>query len=205
MSSVQGAESLSYRRLARAELSAIRAIELDPLQVERFLGPIEDILAAVGRGPAHSLIAIECGPVIVGFYVVHPDRRDASCWWLGWFALDRRQQGRGYGHAAIAAVLDRLRHVDGCRRVRLLVAPDNLGARHLYAKAGFSLVDTQASTGELVLERTMAGTTPVSLGGVFDCPLVVVRSRRAGRGRRLRPTVGPHAARVIGVERGPPQ
>ncbi len=203
MSAALGISHLTYRRLARAELTHVARLHLDPHQVERFLGPLEDIVTAVDRGPAHSMIAIEAAGELVGFYVVHPDRRDASCWWLGWFALDCRQQGHGYGHATMRAILHRLRHVDRCRRVRLLVSPDNTSARHVYERAGFHLAGTLPSTGELVLQLVMPGSTPVPAGG-FDRPLVVVRSRRAGRERRLRPTVGPHAARVIGVERGPP-
>jgi diamine N-acetyltransferase len=204
MSSIRGIVPLAYRRLARDELHMVAALDFDPEQVERFLGPIEDILAAVGRGPAHSMIAIEVDGAIIGFYVVHPSPRDASCWWLGWFALDRSQQGRGYGRAVMGAILNRLRHIDGCRRIRLLVAAENMPARRLYAQAGFRQVDTLAGTGELILELEVTANVPRATADPVIVSLAMVRSRRAGRSRRLRPAIGPHASRVIGVERGPP-
>ena len=195
---------LRFRRLGLAELDGLAAIELDPDQVERFLGPVADIVAAVRRGPAHSLTAVETEAGLAGFYVVHPDRRDGACWWLGWLAMDRRQQGHGYGGLTMRAILDRLRGVPHCRRVRLLVAADNTCARRLYSNAGFRLAGLWASTGELVLELVLRPSC--DLGRLLAMMLcaVALHARRVFRNWRLRQTVGPHAAGVIGVERGPP-
>ena len=198
------AHRLSYRRLGRDECRRLADLDLDPIQVERFLGPIDDILHAVARGPAHSAVAIEVDGSLAGFFVVHPDLRDRSCWWLGWLALDRAQQGHGYGRAALRAVLDRLGSIPECRTIRLLVAPDNIGALALYGRAGFTEVDRWAATGELVMQLILP--PPIDAGRLDDFNLVAVaaRSRRVFRHRRLRQAPGPHEAWVIGVERGPP-
>jgi diamine N-acetyltransferase len=201
MTNIRGAEPLSYRLVARAELDVIAALNLDPEQVDRFLGPIDSILAAVRRGPAHRVVAIESSGALIGFYVVHPDPRDASCWWLGWLVLERAQQGCGYGRAAIRAVLDRLRRIDACRRIRLLVAAENGCARRLYARAGFRRRGTLAATGELILELRLSDGIPRMAPDAAVVPLVTYARRPRFRGHR---TVGPHGARVIGVERGPP-
>ena len=204
MSLIRGFSPLSYRRLGGAELDVITTLELDPNQVEQYLGPIADIQAAVRRGPAHSMIAIEASGALVGFYVVHPDRRDRSCWWLGWFAVDLRQQGRGFGSLAMQAVIGHLRRVSGCRRVRLFVAPENSRARGLYDRAGFRRVGCLPSTGEFILELALRPAREANqyLGHVLA--IVAAGTQRAFRHRRLRDAAGPHAARVIGVERGPP-
>lgn len=202
MSSFRGGTPLVYRRIGRADLSSIELLDLDPEQVARYLDPVPEILAAVRRGPAHSLIGVELAGALIGFYVVHPDRRDAACWWLGWLALARAHQGSGHGGAILAAVRERLRRIPGCRRIRLLVVPENHGARRLYARHGFRLVDIRSRTGDLVLEydcgdgRPEGQVAPLSLGRGFatDAPGHL----------RLRPKAGPHAAWVIGVERGPP-
>lgn len=202
MSSFRGASPLVYRRIGRADLGRVQLLDLDPEQVERFLGPVADILEAVRRGPLHSLIGVELAGELVGFYVVHPDRRDAACWWLGWLAIARPWQGFGYGRAILVTVLARLGRIPGCRRVRLLVAADNHGARRLYGRHLFRPVDVHGATGELVLEHDLAD-------GQLD---EVEAPRRLGRRfarddsghLRLRPHTGPHAAWVIGVERGPP-
>lgn len=204
MPSPRGPQPLSYRRLKRTELGALAALELDPDQTERFLGPITDILTAVRRGPAHSLYTIEADGVLAGFFVVHPELRDQSCWWLGWLALNRQQQGRGYGRAALTAAVERMRRVEGCRRVRLLVAPDNALARAMYRRAGFHDRGTWTATGELVMEFAFADTVDPGRLDAFNLAAVAARTRRVFRHRRLRRTAGPHAAWVIGVERGPP-
>ncbi len=204
MSSLGGSGLLQFRRLARSDFGALALVELDPEHVERFLGPVSDILDAVSRGLAHSVIAIEVGGAIAGFYVVHPELRDSSCWWLGWFALDRRQQGRGYGRAALQAVLERLRRMAGCRRVRLLVAPDNVRARGLYERSGFRAAGVWPATRELILELTLPAVIDAGRLDAFNLVAVATRARRVFRHRRLRQIAGPHAAWVIGVERGPP-
>jgi RimJ/RimL family protein N-acetyltransferase len=201
---IRGETPLSYRRIPRADIGVVGTLELDPDQVERFLGPVADIQAAVRRGPAHAMVAIEAADMLVGFYVVHPDPRDGACWWLGWFAIDRRQQGRGYGSQAMSAAVDRMRHIAGCRRIRLLVAPDNVRARLLYSRAGFCPIGRLASTGELVLELTVWSIVGADERDAFVFAIVAAGARRVFRHRRLRATVGPHAAWVIGVERGPP-
>jgi len=200
MSSLRGFTPLIYRRIGRTDLAKVALIELDEDQVARFLDPLPVILEAVRRGPAHSLIGVEVSGNLIGFYVVHPDRRDASCWWLGWLAIGRAHQGFGHGRAIVEAVLVRLGRIPGCRRIRLLVAPANFGARRLYARSGFHFVGE--IRGELVLERdlktgpTREMTTPWTLGSSF--------AQRDPSHLRLRACTGPHAARVIGVERGPP-
>ena len=205
MSSLRGFSPLSYRRLGRAQLDVLTTLELDSSQVDQFLGPIADIQAAVRRGAAHSLFAIEASGALVGFYVVHPDQRDQSCWWLGWFALDVRQQGRGYGGLAMQAILEHLQRLNGCRRVRLFVACENSRARGLYDRAGFRLVGRLPSTGEFILELALRSTTEADERLGFILAIIAAGAERAFRHRRLRYTAGPHAARVIGVERGPPQ
>jgi RimJ/RimL family protein N-acetyltransferase len=201
MSTSGGQQPLSYRRIGRADLGVISTLELEQEQVERFLGPIDDIVATVRNGLAHVIYAIDAADQMVGFYVVHPDRRDTSCWWLGWFAIDCRQQGHGYGRRTMAHIMDVLHRVPGCRRVRLYVDSGNANALHLYQTAGFRRVGLH-TTGELILESAMAVVAAVTdrLAPVVSMALPK-RMRRKGR-VRLAP--GPHATFGVGVERGPP-
>jgi RimJ/RimL family protein N-acetyltransferase len=150
--------SLRFRLLGKAELGVISSLKLE--RVERFLEPVADIVAAVSRRPAYALVGIESGGALAGFFVVHPDRRDRACWWIGWLALDIAWQGGGLGRAALAAALARLRSVAGCRRVRLLVAPDNAPALRLYRRAGFRTVGEHPATGEWVMECREPGGVP---------------------------------------------
>ena len=196
--------ALSFRRIDRANLDAILALDYDRSQVAAFLGPIEDILGEVRRGLAHSLFGIEDATGLVGFFVVHPDRRDRSCWWLGWFTIDRRYQGRGYGRTALVHVIEMLRRLEGCRRIRLLVAHDNLSARRLYEHAGFEEAGRDDEGWHILDYRVPAhiptGVVALLLGPAIHC----VPAKRTRRRLRLRPTAGPSAARSIGPVRGPP-
>jgi len=192
----RGPEPLHYHRVGRADLGAITALELDPGQIERFFDPLDDVLAAVRAGPAHAMFAIEAARAMIGFYVLHPDRRDKACWWLGWFALERHQQGHGYGHRVMARIMASFRRIPNCRRVRLLVTPDNSHALHLYAQAGFRRVGVTA-TGDLIFEAVLPGFAsrfrrPSSLGP------------RTSRSCRPRRSPAEHAIRAIAIERGPP-
>ena len=149
---------LQFRRVGHADLGHVAGLEFEP--AERFIEPVAAILDIVRRGPAHTLVAIEAADGPVGFYVVHPDRRDAACWWLGWLAIDWRFQGGGLGRLAMSAAMSRLRAIVGCRRVRLLVAPDNAPALRLYGRAGFEVAGIWPATGELIMECAAAGNVP---------------------------------------------
>jgi diamine N-acetyltransferase len=199
MPRLQGNLPLSYHQIGRDDFCNIFGLAFDPVQVDRYLDPIEDIVAAVAEGAAHAMFGIETDEGLIGFYVVHPDRRDNACWWLGWFALDCRQQGRGYGRSAMKHIMASLCRIAVCRRVRLVVSSDNTHAMRLYVQAGFRIIGAR-SIGELILEATLPETFPVSVA----CAALVRLPAKPGHVGRLRSSAGPHAARMIGVERGPP-
>lgn len=198
----EGDSLLTFHQINRADLESVTVLDFDPAQLDRFLGPLADVVAAVRAGLAHSLVALQLEDVTVGFYVLHPDRRDASCWWLGWLAIDRHHQGHGFGRIAMARIMAVFRRIAGCRRARLLVAPDNAHAVKLYARSGFQPVGVH-STGELIFEATLphlfiAGTRLTTAVRLLALPGHISREGR------LRLAAGPYAARMIGVERGPP-
>jgi diamine N-acetyltransferase len=201
MLSNRGSSPLSYHRIGHADTDVVSDLVLEPEQVEHYLGSIEEIQAALRSGPAHAMTGVEADGILVGFYVLHPDRRDNSCWWLGWCALDHRFQGRGYGRMAMAKIMTNVRHIVGCRLVRLPVSPANVPATRLYAQAGFHQVGEHTS-GELILEVILSRFAVIEdIIALLRASSVSKPARRAGR---LRLAPGPHAAQVIGVERGPP-
>jgi len=202
MSFVGASQPLIYDRIGHADFGVVASIEFDPDQIERFLGPLDGIAAAIRRGPAHAVHVIKSDERVIGFYVLHPDLRDGACWWLGWFAIDYRMQGRGFGRASMAHIMSSLRRITNCHRVRLLVAPDNLYARRLYEQASFRPVGT-SSGGELVLEAKLSGASTNETLLTVMIRLVATPGHRCHVGR-LRRLVGPYAAPSIGVERGPP-
>jgi GNAT superfamily N-acetyltransferase len=204
MSSLRGLEPLRFLSLGHTDLDRLNTLQLEP--VERFLEPLCEIVRAVRRGAAHHLVGIEAGGALAGFYVVHPDRRDRSCWWLGWLAIDLRWQGAGLGRAALAAAMARLARIAGCRRVRLLVAPDNAPALRLYRRAGFTLSGTWPATGEMVMEfRQPAHLAPGRLSSESPVDRVLnAYSLVQAMWLRLWRRGVPPAARMSGEFHGPP-
>lgn len=198
----EGDSLLTFHQINRADLESVTVLDFDPAQLDRFLGPLADVVAAVRAGLAHSLVALQLEDVTVGFYVVHPDRRDASCWWLGWLAIDRHHQGHGFGRIAMARIMAVFRRIAGCRRARLLVAPDNAHAVKLYARSGFQPVGVH-STGELIFEATLPHLFIAGMRLTTAVRLLALPGHTSHEGR-LRLAAGPYAARMIGVERGPP-
>lgn len=192
--------ALGFRRFGASEFESLRSLEFE--DAGRFLEPLPLILDLVRRGSSHSLVAIEAGGRVAGFYVVHPDRRDGSCWWLGWLAVDRLRQGCGLGRAALASALARLARIGRCRRVRLLVAAENGVALGLYRRAGFRAVGVWAPTGEMVMEREQHGGKLAGprVPGVVVPALTLVLAMALRLWRRGVPM----AARMSGEFHGPP-
>lgn len=66
------------------------------------------------------------------------EEHDPERWWIPLIAIDRREQNRGFGRAALLVALDRMRHERPERsQVGLSYLPDNIAADRLYASLGF--------------------------------------------------------------------
>jgi diamine N-acetyltransferase len=74
---------------------------------------------------------------VLGFVMWAVDPDDGSGW-IGGLVIGREHQGRGYGRAAVLALLERLRREQGCTAAALSYAADNNTARSLYRSLGFS-------------------------------------------------------------------
>jgi diamine N-acetyltransferase len=99
---------------------------------------------------AWSLASARWQPVVIrarertiGFAMWGRAHEDGS-YWIGGFVIDRREQRKGYGRAALTVLIEALRSKPGCRRIKLTYLPDNQAARALSASAGFE------ETGEIV-------------------------------------------------------
>jgi ribosomal protein S18 acetylase RimI-like enzyme len=110
-----------------------------------FLSPSSDYaatLAALGTvGDGLVLVAADGGKVLgtvmlqpwphAGRVVTEPDEAEIRA-----LAVAPDGQGRGIGHALLAAVVDRATRL-GVRHLVLCSQPDMLAAHHLYERAGF--------------------------------------------------------------------
>lgn len=82
--------------------------------------------------------AIYTGSTLVGFLELAYTPGSSDDYWVFHFFVDQRFQGQGYGKAALAALIERMRgaHPD-CQTLQLVVHPENHRARQLYTRAGF--------------------------------------------------------------------
>ncbi len=104
-------------------------------------------LCAYDAGPWHPL-AVTADGTVVGFVMSAVDPDDDSAW-IGGLLIDRDQQGRGYGRAAVTALIARARAA-GRPDVALSYQAANVSAAGLYASLGF------AETGETEDDESVA-------------------------------------------------
>lgn len=115
--------------------SGVAALELAEGQQDLVASNQESLQEADEDADARPR-AIVVDAILVGFlmYDATSEPETAQLYRL---MIDRRYQGRGYGWAALQAVLAEIRSIDAISQVRICYEPENVGARQLYAKAGF--------------------------------------------------------------------
>ena len=85
--------------------------------------------------------AVYADEVMVGFVMYGPDAEYApdeqGAYAFVRLMIDRHHQGKGYGRAAIAAVIEAIRNNPESRVLYTSHVPENAHAGHLYAAMGF--------------------------------------------------------------------
>ena len=125
--------------------------------------------------------AIYAGEKIVGFCMLALDPEDENpvdryCLWR--FMIDKNEQGKGYGQAALHEIIKYFKEND-VDMIYLSTAPENEVGLHVYHKAGFretGLIDND----EAVLMRMLKGRNRV----IKDCFGVDVDGRLRIRGKK---------------------
>jgi diamine N-acetyltransferase len=110
-------------------------------------------LALCGYGGLWHALGLYAAEEMVGFAMWARDDTDGSHW-IGGLLIDRRQQRRGYGRAAVEALTAWLRREHAATDIALSYHPANEVARHLYASLGF--VETGEHEGDEVVARLRA-------------------------------------------------
>jgi diamine N-acetyltransferase len=119
-----------------------------------FVAPVSRYLCLCNYGGVWRPLAVVAGKQAVGFVMWAVDPDDGSGW-IGGLVIARDHQRRGYGRAAVLALLERLRREHGCPTAALSYSADNAAARGLYASLGF--VETgEREDDELVARLTLA-------------------------------------------------
>ena len=121
----------------------------------RFIASNEDSWnAAKENAKTARSFAIYCDGKMVGFtmFAFDDDYEDPNDrYWLWRFMIDERYQRKGYGTAALKAIIEYFRD-HGANNIRLSTKPANTTALNMYRKAGFRETG-EVIEGEVVMER----------------------------------------------------
>ncbi|MBO4384408.1 MAG: GNAT family N-acetyltransferase [Clostridia bacterium] len=102
--------------------------------------------------------AIYADERLVGFcmFAFDPEDEDAeNRYWLWRFMIDKSEQGKGYGQAALSEIIKYFKE-NGADRLYLSTEPENELGLHVYHKAGFKETG-MISYGEAVMMRMLKG------------------------------------------------
>lgn len=86
-------------------------------------------------------------PVGMGLYY---DLPDLECYDFSQLFIDERYQGKGYGKAAVQAVLDAMRKDGKYSKVELCYIEENEAAKQLYE--GFGFIEIDRDEDEIIME-----------------------------------------------------
>jgi len=125
--------------------------DLEVSEAQRaFVAPVTRYLCLCLYGGVWQPLAVVAGGDVLGFVMWAVDPDDGSGW-IGGLVVARDYQRRGYGRAAVLALLERLRREQGCRSAALSYAEGNVAARSLHGSLGFT--ETGEREGEELVAR----------------------------------------------------
>lgn len=128
-----------------------------------FVESVAACLAEAGQRRCWRPVVLYDGGSLIGFamYGFFPEYFPFGRLWLDRLLIDKHFQGRGYGRAAMQALLVRLsQEYPRRRRVFLSVYEENTIARRLYEKLGFRVTGEKDLHGETVMVRPLDRNTP---------------------------------------------
>lgn len=99
--------------------------------------------------------AIYADGILVGFVQIildHCAEDSVDRYWIWRFMIDKNEQGKGYGQAALSQIIDYFRD-NGADEIYLSTKPENEGGLYIYHKAGFK------DTGEMLDDEMMLKLT----------------------------------------------
>ena len=128
--------TVTLRPLTRDNLWAVVELPLQPGQ-EAFVADNIDSIANASVEPTWVPLAVYVGDELVGFVMYGQHPPNTGAWWVIRLMIDRAHQGKGYGRAAMEAVIALMAERVGCEEIMTSFNPANAVARDLYTSLGF--------------------------------------------------------------------
>lgn len=142
---------ICFEEIDETNEAAVRSISLKSGQ-ETFIETVDECLAEAELYAEWRPVAIYAGEDVVGFamYGSFGPNRDT---WIDRIMIDARHQGKGFGRAAMEALIVRVCGEYGVDTVYVSIIEENEVARRLYESMGFELLDERDPNGELIFKK----------------------------------------------------
>jgi diamine N-acetyltransferase len=159
--------TVTLQPITRDNLWAVVDLKLHPGQ-EQLVADNNDSIANAYVEPTFVPLAVYTGDELVGFamYGRHPH---TGAWWVIRLMIDREHQGKGYGRAAMEALIAMMAERVGCEEIVNSFVPANAVAAELYASLGFrptgEIEDGEPQTNQRLAVLDHMRVTPVTHPG----------------------------------------
>jgi diamine N-acetyltransferase len=147
--------TISLKPIDRDNFRECIGLDVYPEQKE-FVGSNVVSIAESKVYPHRVPLAVYNNDELVGF-VMHGRDPEKFRHWIVRLMIDRAFQGRGFGRAAALALIDLMKHLDGCDEIFLCVVPENTFAQKLYSGLGFERTG-EIHEGEIVMRLSLANS-----------------------------------------------
>jgi len=132
-----------------------RCVKLEVREEQRgFVAPNVYSIAESTVEPTFTPQAVYDGEEMVGFVMYGYDA-EMGCHYVARMMIDKEHQGKGYGRAAMAEAVARMRSDPSCREIALSIVPGNEAAQRLYESLGFRKTG-EVSHNEEVMRLSLA-------------------------------------------------
>lgn len=140
--------AVELREVTKDNLGAVLRLAVHETQ-RRFVATNAVSIAQAHFAPEAWFRAVYAGDEPVGF-VMLSDEREKPCYFLWRFMIDVRHQGKGFGRAAIEALVEHVRGLPGATELLTSVVQGEGGPQGFYEALGFALTGDMED-GEAVL------------------------------------------------------
>lgn len=143
--------AVSLKRVTKDNWRQVIAVDIADDQ-RRFLDSesVLHALAEVQFYPSYTPYAIYDGEIVVGCISCGDLPEDPSKWWIPLLVIDHSHQGKGYGRAAMRAIIQLIQEeAPHCHAIGLSYKPANTVAERLYRSLGFEHTDETDERGNV--------------------------------------------------------
>lgn len=140
--------NIELRPIERYNFAECAGLTVRPEQ-ERFVGSNLHSIAEAYAFPEFVPRAIYNDETMVGFLMYGFGDRSQQ-WWIIRLMIDQQHQGKGYGRAAMRAMIDQLHALPNCTQIAISYELENEVVRKLYSSLGFQ------ETGEIINGEVLA-------------------------------------------------